>query len=89
MVHGERVLEPIGRDVARRPEPPDVVDQDIQSRVRLDHGRGEASDLGLRGQVRHERVDVPIAGLLTDLGDRRPGSIVVTAGDGDAASQAG
>ena len=87
VVHGERALEPVGRDVARRPEPPDVVDQHVQPRVRLEHGRGEAPDLGLRGQVRDERVDVPIAGRVADLGDGRLGSIVVPAGDGDAASQ--
>ena len=48
VVERERVLQPVGGDVAVRPKPADVVDEDIQPWIRGQHVVGQAMDLGLR-----------------------------------------
>ena len=48
VVDGKGVLQAVGGDVARRPEAPDVVDQHVEARIRVEHLRGESAYLGLR-----------------------------------------
>jgi hypothetical protein len=47
VIERERVLQPVGGLVAMRPEPADVVEEDIQPQVGVEDLCGEATDLGL------------------------------------------
>lgn len=64
MVQRESVLEPVGGDVPRVPEPADVVDQDVDTVQAFEHLPGNPPHLGLGGQVRHD------CGNRTATGDR-------------------
>ena len=63
VVDREGVFQAVGGHVPVRPEPADVVDQHIQPRVRVEHGRGQSADLGLRRQVGGERVHRRVSGF--------------------------
>ena len=81
MVEGEGVLQPVGRDMAVRPEAADVVEQDVQARVRGQHLAGQPPHLGLRGHVGDEDVDRAAARLAGDLGGRALRPPQVATGD--------
>lgn len=87
MVEREGVLESVGGDVPMRPRPADVVDQHIQSRVRLEDLGGQSAHLGLGGHVRDEHVHRGVAALPSDVRRGCLGSPAVPAGDADSRTQ--
>ena len=89
MIEREGVLEAVGGDVPVRPEPANVVHQHVQPRIPVEHLTRQAAYLGLRGEVRGERVDRRVVRRGADVGRRRFGAIHVAAGDGYPSTQSG
>ena len=89
MVDREGVFQAVCGHPPVGPESADVVDQHVQPRVRVEHGRGQSADLGLRRQVGDERVHRRVSGLPADGGRGGPGAVVVAAGDADPGAQGG
>jgi hypothetical protein len=56
VVQGEGPFEPVSGDVAGGPVPPGVVDQYLDPRKLVEHLGGQASHLGLGGQVGDEHA---------------------------------
>ena len=89
MVEGERVLKAVGGWVPMCPEPADVVDQHVQSRVGVEDGGGEPPYLGLGAHVGGERVDGRVSRTGTDVGRGLLGARGVAARDADPGADGG
>ena len=89
MVHGEGALKPVCGDVPAGPEPPDVVDQYVQSWVGVEDRGGEPAYLGLGGHIGGEGVHAGVAGLARDRRGGCLGARGVPAGDADASAKRG
>jgi hypothetical protein len=88
VVERERVLEPVGGDVPRVPEAPDVVDQDVQAGKGGEDVGGEPAHLRLGRHVRDEDLH-GWSVVRLDLGGGVLGPAAVPAGDRDPCAQGG